>query len=233
MRTEARGTVAVAPPPARRRVPVGRYVLFFGLVVAGLGWDLASKSVVFSDLGYPAGRGGAQVPGEHQHFAAPPLVEGETRPYVQGWMTFRLYTSLNEGALWGMGQGLTRFFAGLSVVAVLFVFYWLFIHGAARSWWLTTALGLIMAGTLGNLYDRLGLHGLDWPQSGEPIYAVRDFLLFTFGGWPWPVFNFADVFLVTGATMLVAQSLLMSADGTEREGVGEGERGGVGERVTG
>ena len=36
--------------------------------------------------------------------------------------------------------------------------------------------------------------------------AVRDFLLFHFNGWDWPVFNFADVFLVTGATMLALQS---------------------------
>ncbi len=43
-------------------------------------------------------------------------------------------------------------------------------------------------------------------MGGIPIFAVWDFILFTFGGWPWPVFNFADVFLVTGAVMLVLQS---------------------------
>ena len=73
----------------------------------------------------------------------------------------------------------------------------------------------IMAGTLGNLYDRAGLHGLV-DANGAAIYGVRDFLLFTFGNFHWPVFNFADVFLVTGAIMLGIQSL--RAEATENLG---------------
>ena len=212
MRTEARGTGAV------RRVPPSRYLLFALLVAAGLSWDLYSKHVVFTDLGYPAGAiPDHQVPGAHQIFRSPNGVEGQSEPFLDGWVDFRLWTSFNHGALWGMGQGLTWMFAALSVLAVLFVSYWLFVHGAARSLWLTISLGLIMAGTLGNLYDRLALHGYT-DAVGQPIHAVRDFLLFRFGGWPWPVFNFADVFLVSGATMLVVQSFLA---GAERETVVE------------
>ena len=112
-------------------------------------------------------------------------------------------------ALWGIGQGYTWIFAILSAVAVVGVLYWLFALGAANSWWLTLSLALIMAGTLGNLYDRLGLHGCI--VNGTIKYAVRDFLLFTFGDWNYPVFNFADVFLVTGALMLVVQSFRAEA----------------------
>jgi signal peptidase II len=83
---------------------------------------------------------------------------------------------------------------------------WLFAFSAARSLWLTIALALILGGTLGNLYDRIGLHGCRDTQ-GANIAAVRDFLLFTFGDFHWPVFNFADVFLVSGASMLVVHSL--------------------------
>jgi signal peptidase II len=126
-------------------------------------------------------------------------------------MTFRLFTSFNEGALWGMGQGYTWLFATLSIVAAIGILFWLFVAGAARSLWLTIALAFIMAGTLGNLYDRMGQHRCTElnPVTGIPeqIYAVRDFLLFTFGRFHWPVFNFADVFLVTGAILLVVQSL--------------------------
>ncbi len=175
-----------------KRVPANRYVCFLMLSVSGLICDLYSKHAVFTDLGYP---------GQSSEWV---------EQYFGGWSTFRLYTSFNEGALWGIGQGYTWFFAALSVLAVAGVLYWLFYLGAAQSWWLTVSLALIMSGTLGNLYDRVGLHGCVDLSKGppEPIFAVRDFLLFTFGQFHWPVFNFADVFLVTGAGMLVVQSFL-------------------------
>ena len=65
---------------------------------------------------------------------------------------------------------------------------------------------VLLAGTMGNLYDRLGLHG--WKDAQGPVYAVRDFLDFVFfdGGFHWATFNFADSYLVTGAIMLILQS---------------------------
>jgi len=172
-------------------LPRNRYVWFFTLAILGLILDLVSKELVFQQLGFPRGQ--------------------RDEPFFSLWVTFTLVTSVNEGALWGIGQGYTWFFALLSVVAIVAVSVWLFVFKAARSLWLTVALGLIMAGTLGNLYDRIGLHGL--MRNGEPLYGVRDFLLFIFGGWPWPVFNFADCFLVCGAIMLGVQSLLTDETG--------------------
>ena len=55
------------------------------------------------------------------------------------------------------------------------------------------ALGLILAGTVGNLYDRLVFNG------------VRDFLHFYYVEWP--VFNFADCCLVVGAGLLLVQAM--------------------------
>ena len=177
------------------RVPASRPLIFTALTAACCGVDLYSKQRVFDALGYPGG----------------------VSPWTKSWfgdeVRFQLLTSFNEGALWGMGQGLSWLFALLSVAAALGVLWWLFVAGAARSLWLTLALALVTGGALGNLYDRLGLHGCTYPPSaadpaGELVRpAVRDFLLFHFHGWDWPVFNFADVFLVTGATMLAAQSL--------------------------
>lgn len=169
-----------------KRVPASRYALFLILVTAGVIGDLYSKSSVFESIGYPQ------------------KSSDWTWRFVDGWLTFRLFTNFNEGALWGIGQGYAWLFAGLSVVAILGVLYWLFVVGAGRSWWLTIALALIMAGTLGNLYDRLAMHGC--LVDGIEQRAVRDFLLFTFGNFHWPVFNFADVFLVTGAVMMVLHS---------------------------
>ncbi len=167
------------------RLPASRYVVFSLIAGVGLAWDLWTKHEVFAGIGYPM---------------------GSTDLYLDGWVTFRLYTSFNQGALWGVGQGMTWLFATMSVLAALGILFWLFVRAAARSLWLTVSLASIMAGTLGNLWDRLGVHGYQDVVTGGPIYAVRDFLLFTFGPFHWPVFNFADVFLVTGAAMLVIQS---------------------------
>ena len=103
---------------------------------------------------------------------------------------------------------MTLVFAGLSLLAAAGIFYWLIFAGAACDLWLTFALGFIMAGICGNLYDRLGLPGLVWhapdPREGLPVYAVRDWLHFEIRsiGFDWAVFNLADSMLVAGACML-------------------------------
>jgi signal peptidase II len=163
-------------------------VWFISLAVLGLAIDLISKHLVFDQLGFPGGQ--------------------RAEPFFDHWgVMFTFVTSVNEGALWGIGQGYTWVFALLSIIAIIAVCVWLFVYKAANSLWLTIALGLIMAGTLGNLYDRAGLHGI--VINGSQLYGVRDFFLFTFGGWPWPVFNFADCFLVAGAIMLGVQAFLL------------------------
>lgn len=182
-------------------VPSSRYWCFGLLAATALTWDLLSKTLTFRALGYPHGVSdwswGAN--------------------FLWGRFTMELATSLNQGALWGIGQGYSSVFALLSLVAVTFVLYWLFWRGEANSWWLTVCLALIMAGTLGNLYDRLHLHGLAF-ADGTPAFGVRDFLHMTIPGfqfrplglvpsYDWPIFNFADTYLVTGAIMLTLHSL--------------------------
>ena len=195
MRTEARGTALL------NHVPVSRYVCFLTLAALGLVWDLYSKSVVFHSLGAPGGASAWTWP---QNWGW-----GGVSPIVQ----FQLHTNFNAGALWGMGQGKSWLFATLSVCAACGILFWLFVRKGAISWWLTVALGFVMAGILGNLYDRLGLHG--WVDENQaPVYAVRDFLHFWFfAGTPahfdFAIFNFADSFLVTGAIMLIVHSLFM------------------------
>ncbi len=168
------------------RAPVSRFIAFAVLSGLGMLGDLCFKSYVFAKLGYP---------------------NGQSKAYLNSWVTFRFHTSFNRGALWGIGQSFTWLFALLSLLAVCMILYWLFARGAARSWAVTLCLASIMAGTLGNLYDRLGLHGCLDPITHERIYAVRDFLLFRFGTYNWPVFNLADVWLVLGAACLIAHSL--------------------------
>ena len=91
----------------------------------------------------------------------------------------------------------SQIFAGLSVIAAVVICFWLFFLRAAASVVLTVALGLIMAGALGNCYDRL-------------VFGyVRDFVHFHVDaiGFDCAIFNFADNMLVAGALTLVLFAL--------------------------
>lgn len=107
---------------------------------------------------------------------------------------------VNHGALFGMGgskKGMANgFFALVSVVAAIAILVWGLRRNTARDAWLMATLGLILAGTVGNLYDRLVFNG------------VRDFLYFY--RIDWPVFNVADCCLVVGAGLLLFQAVFMA-----------------------
>lgn len=190
------------------QVPSSRYWLFGSIAASGLAWDLISKAWVFRELGYPHSSSDWSY----------------STGFLWGEFSIQLMTWFNQGALFGIGQGKGWLFASLSVLAAAGIIYWLFVRGEARSKWLTVTLGLILAGALGNLYDRMYLHGYV-DAVGEPLHGVRDFLKCDIPGfdyrWPlsfklipvyeWPIFNFADVFLVTGAIMLTLYSLFTPA----------------------
>jgi signal peptidase II len=170
------------------RVPSNRFLLF--LIPAGVGCaaDLLTKAWIFSWS---------------------ELRAGGTYWLWTGHVGLQL--SWNEGALFGMGQGKVWLFAALSIAAAIAIPIWLFRYGAARDAWLTFALGCVMGGVLGNLYDRLGLHGEAWPwgyRAGEPVYAVRDWILWQLNDrWRWPNFNIADSLLVVGAGIIFLRVL--------------------------
>jgi signal peptidase II len=172
-------------------VPRSRYVLYFSLAGVGCLLDLVTKQLVFNWLG---------MPGQQPAWWLIDDVVG-------------IQTSLNEGALFGFGQGMVPVFSMLSIAAAAGIVTWLFWYGAARDRLLTAALGLVTAGILGNLYDRLGLPGLIWNyanqlhNAGDPVYAVRDWILVMIGRWPWPTFNLADSMLVCGAALLIWHAL--------------------------
>jgi len=111
---------------------------------------------------------------------------------------------LNHGALFGIGAGTSfgnYFFLAISLAAALAIIYWSTRPFAGRDGYLCVALGLILAGTLGNFYDRIVFGG------------VRDFfhaynLPLPFGLDNFPVFNVADCCLVCGALLLVLEAFL-------------------------
>jgi len=177
------------------RIPTGRVIWFWALAIFGCSADLITKQMVFS---------------------RPGLYRGSEWWLWEGHLGIQ--KSLNEGALFGMGQGMVWLFALFALTAAMAIPVWLFRYRAARDPWLTTALGCVMGGIGGNLYDRTGLHGLDWgpfdpSRQGERVYAVRDFLLVQWDAhWVWPNFNIADSLLVLGAGLLLVQALFFSGN---------------------
>jgi len=173
--------------------------LFWTLALLGVSIDLASKYAVFRQLGPQSPREGyVIVPGWFKfvtQFSQEP-VESGWRGTLQAW-NGPVLPHVNHGALFGLGHGFqigaNTFFLLISLAAAAVILVWSFRDNTLRDRVFTAALGLILGGTLGNLFDRVVFHG------------VRDFMYFH--KIEWPVFNFADCCLVAGAGLLLLQAL--------------------------
>lgn len=126
---------------ARQRPPVGAHpqhdspmrhlpsqLRLWLVALVGVAIDLGSKDVAFNRI-----------------------QRGERVEVVEGLL--RLELSVNSGALFGWGSGLVTLFVVASLAALGFVIY-LFSGSTRKHRALHVALGLILAGALGNLYDR-------------------------------------------------------------------------------
>ena len=125
-------------------------------------------------------------------------------PTVLAPNLLHLQLTTNTGAVFGMGKGKRMMFIVVSVIATG-VIGWMFWRSPARAWGVHLALGLVLAGALGNLYDRVlyravrdmlhmlpGVHlpfGLSWPGGISEV-------------WPW-IFNLADVALLAGVGLVL------------------------------
>lgn len=166
---------------------VARYLIFFSLAIGGCALDLWTKQAVFDWRGPPGHK--------------------PTYWIIDGY--FGIETAVNIGAVFGIGAGRGPLFALLSVVAAIGIFLWLFRFRASKSLWLTVALGCVMGGIFGNLYDRLGFWYEPWMDPRWKS-GVRDWILWQASNeWRWPNFNIADSLLVIGAVMLVWHSLFL------------------------
>jgi signal peptidase II len=109
---------------------------------------------------------------------------------------FSLVHVTNTGAAFGSFRNNNGFFIVLSCVALVVVTV-LLLRREPRDPWRQFALGLLLAGVLGNLTDRL-LHG-----------HVIDFLLFDLHlpfAHPWPAFNVADSCICTAVVCFIIYS---------------------------
>ena len=117
---------------------------------------------------------------------------GEPHPVISGF--FNLTYVRNTGAAWGMFGGWNIWLAVLSlaILAVLVIFRRSFLVDCLLH---RVALGLMIGGIVGNLFDRIRLG-----------YVV-DFLDFRFGTYAFPAFNVADSAICIGVAIYALSSL--------------------------
>src|ERR1051325_8896994 len=193
--------------------------LFVTLAIVGVVADQISKYVIFSQL-YSEERqtphvvvapGLFHVRASHMHYKIDPdtmrLIEytivdpGDQTLSFLRTISGRCLPSVNRGALFGLGNadadsgGWNTFFLVISILAAVLIVFWATRPSVVQDRFLSLALGLILGGTLGNLYDRFVFDG------------VRYFLHFFYEGHNWPDFNIADCCLVCGATLLMVHSV--------------------------
>jgi len=175
-------------------------LLFFGVTVAGVGLDLWSKYVAFDRLAVsmtvvpdPALPGGR--------------VEVISREYefIPQWLHF--HVTANQGAVFGLGRGQRWLFVIVSVAAIV-VLTSLFAKSDQRHFY-QLLLGMLLAGVLGNMYDRIRLG-----YVRDMIYALPDWknpLRGMFPAWqtvfPW-IFNVADSLLCVGVFFMIIYSFI-------------------------
>ena len=215
---DPRAGSAGEPGPLQSPAAVARLLL---VVALGLGLDLFTKVWAFRTLMY-------------ERLTLPDgwvQVQSRTYAFLPGWLHF--HVTANQGAVFGVGQGNRWLFVAVSVAAIAFLVY-LFATSAPRQRVYQVIVGMLLAGVLGNLYDRLVfgyvrdmiymLPGRTWPQWLANMLP---------SSWQWPrgpvfpwIFNVADALLCTGVALMLVYSLYLwwkdparrarPADATER-----------------
>lgn len=152
---------------------IKRYPRLWGFIFVGLAFflDYITKTMIITDIMNP-----------------PALI-----PVTS---FFNLVLAWNTGVSFSLfdsyGATGTTILIGVSTLITLLFVGWLL---TTKRPWMTTALGMIIGGALGNLYDRM-TYG-----------AVIDFLDFHVNGYHWPAFNLADTFITVGVTFILIDSL--------------------------
>lgn len=202
-------TSPIHAPPAAGHAPAwksrGAWLLLTLVTILGLAVDLASKSLAFRFIaGAPVEVTREQVlRASHLSSLIPPHP-----PVVVAPRLLELTLVLNPGAVFGIGAGKRWFFITFTVAAVGFALWVFSTWTRPRDRAAHIGLALLLAGGLGNLYDRLA-YG-----------CVRDFLhplpgVYLPAGWMWPwggrevwpyVSNIADLLLIIGVLLLLWQT---------------------------
>lgn len=141
--------------------------------------------------------------------------------FLPGWLHFKV--TANYGAVFGIGQGQRLIFVVVSLAAIFFLVYLFRTSGRQRLY--QFVLGMLLAGVIGNLYDRVRfgyvrdmiymLPDRTWPGSWTvPLIGYpgpgRDI-------FPW-IFNIADSLLCMGVGFMLVYSFFAPRDPVEKKG---------------
>ena len=157
---------------------------FVGTMAVGLALDLWTKTWSFNELLISITR----LPdGAYR-------VDSDVYRFLPGWLHFEV--TVNQGAVFGLGQGQRPLFLAVSVLAIGFLTFLFATSGRQRFY--QFVLGMLLAGVLGNMYDRIQfgyvrdmIHALpQWPRA-----------------FPW-IFNVADCLLCVGVFFMIVYSLV-------------------------
>jgi signal peptidase II len=104
---------------------------------------------------------------------------------------FNICHTVNTGVVFGLFPGMPSVFAVLTVIAIIVLIglVWSLDHSVSLVQF--ASYGLLIGGAIGNLVDRVRLHG------------VTDFLDFYIGRHHWPAFNVADSAVCVGVALLL------------------------------
>jgi len=126
-----------------------------------------------------------------------------------------LEVTANQGAVFGLGQGQRWFFVAVSIAAVAFLTF-LFRRGG-RSAWYQIVLGMLLAGVLGNMLDRVSLGYVRDMIHALPGWHWPHWLVGMLPDWSWKfgevfpwIFNVADSLLCVGVAILILHGLMVS-----------------------
>jgi signal peptidase II len=158
--------------------------LFVGTTVVGLALDIAIKYWSYERL----------VVDTFVDSAGRVQVQSDTIRVIPGY--FHLHATNNYGAVFGIGQGYRWLFLLVSGAAIAYVGYLFATSGRARFFHII--LGMLLAGVLGNLYDRAR-----YGYVRDMFYALPDL-----GVFPW-IFNVADSMLVVGVGLILVYFLFV------------------------
>ncbi len=119
----------------------------------------------------------------------------ESVPIIQNFFHFTYIT--NDGMAFGINFPFGYFmFTTVSILLTAFLFWYLW-SVRNHSIIIRLGIGLIIAGAIGNLIDRIFL--------GEVI----DFLDFMIGDFHWYVFNLADSYVTVGMGLVLFDSIVL------------------------